>query len=109
MSRNTEEVCAQYKTRIQDTNIFFGSNIPPKKLRGAITAYAPKANEDEVLALIDNTVFGSATDGALLTSSTIYAHNISDAARSFDHSKIMSVTFVEAILGGCSTSMTWSL
>lgn len=48
-----------------DKNFFIGEDIPEKKLRGAATSYAE--NFDECIILYDDTVFGSAKEGFLLT------------------------------------------
>lgn len=47
-------------------------NIPPKKLNNAISSYAPAVSADEVLALGDATIFGSAKKGLLMTKSKLY-------------------------------------
>ena len=48
-----------------DKNFFIGEDIPEKKLRGAASSYAE--NFDECIILYDDTVFGSAKEGFLLT------------------------------------------
>lgn len=48
-----------------DKNFFIGENIPEKKLQGAAFSYAE--NFDECIILYDDTVFGSAKEGFLLT------------------------------------------
>lgn len=52
-------------------NLYVGENIPQKKLLKAIKAYAQDILPEDVIALFDDTVFGSATDGFLLTSNGI--------------------------------------
>lgn len=46
--------------------------IPSKKLKNAISAYAPEIGADEVLFLGDTTVFGSAKSGWMLTKRGIH-------------------------------------
>ncbi|NUF39038.1 molecular chaperone DnaJ [Acinetobacter lactucae] len=48
-------------------NIYFAPVIPNKKLQGAMTYLPHSVNPDEVLMLIDDTVFGSAKVGMCLT------------------------------------------
>ena len=43
-----------------------------KKLKKALASYAPKVDSSEVLVLFDNTVFGSAKDGFVITHDYIY-------------------------------------
>lgn len=47
--------------------LFFKPNIPPKKLANAIKAYAPHVKEEDVYILADETVFGKADNGMLIT------------------------------------------
>jgi len=54
-----------------DNSLFVGT-IPPKKLNNAIKTYATEVAPEDVLLLFDNTVFGSAKDGLILTAEGIY-------------------------------------
>lgn len=47
--------------------------IPARKLKGAIGAYAPGVPPEAVLVLLDDTVFGSARNGVLVTRDALYA------------------------------------
>ena len=51
-------------------------DIPPKKLKNALTAYAPNILEKEVLLLYDDTVTGSANTGCIVTESAFFAKEI---------------------------------
>lgn len=55
--------------------VYLYPDIPTKKLENAIQTYAKITSDEQILCLIDNTVFGSAKDGALLTSRAIYWKN----------------------------------
>ena len=59
---------------IESDKIFIAPNIPEKKLNNAITKYAQNISKDDVIALIDDTVFGSANDGILATKNSIIIH-----------------------------------
>ncbi len=53
-------------------NIYFAPAIPYKKLQGAMS-YVPKGiHPDDILMLIDDTVFGSAKAGLCLTATTLF-------------------------------------
>lgn len=52
--------------------VFLPPTIPAKKLRNAIDCYAEEVSEDQVLALWDNTLFGSAKGGFLITTAAFY-------------------------------------
>ena len=47
--------------------IYIAPNIPAKKLHNALDSYNSRMPTSEVLALLDDTVFGSGKDGLLLT------------------------------------------
>jgi len=55
--------------------IFTKPNIPSKKLKNAL-GYASGVNPNDVLILIDDTVFGGAKDGMLVTRDALYCHEI---------------------------------
>lgn len=55
--------------------VFVKPNIPHKKLMNAL-GYAPDARPEDVLILIDDTVFGGAKDGMLVTNDALYCHEI---------------------------------
>jgi hypothetical protein len=57
-----------------DSSLFVGT-IPTKKLKNAISTYATDVPPEDVLLLFDNTVFGSAKDGLLLTADAVYWHD----------------------------------
>ena len=60
--------------RIYDEQVFFAPDIPPDKLTNALEKYARNLSPDLVLVLVDDTVFGSAKDGMIITPDMLYAH-----------------------------------
>ena len=60
------------KLKYDYTNIYVSPDIPPKKLDNAIAAYARDVQPGYVLALYDQTVFGSAKDGILFLGDRMY-------------------------------------
>lgn len=95
MSKLIEEIIKRYKTRICDDSVFFAPDIPERKLRNAVEGYARAGGGERALALIDNSFFGSAKDGVLLTRERIYSSEWSDVTFALDLSAIESVEFVE--------------
>ena len=65
-----KRVIAAAKTR---SDLHFRS-IPPRKLDNAISTYAKSVDPDRALFLYDDTVFGSAKEGFLITDSAFYYH-----------------------------------
>lgn len=67
----------QYGNTIND--LYFNTNAEKdqKKIGKAIAAYAPNVhnNEEYVILCVDDTVFGAADDGCLVTDKNIYVHN----------------------------------
>ena len=47
-------------------------DIPGKKLAGALESYAPEVWPEDVIVLLDDTVFGGAREGLLVTNEAIY-------------------------------------
>ncbi len=51
--------------------VFFAPNIPRKKLQGALDSYGERLRAQDVVVLIDDTVFGGAREGVLITEAQI--------------------------------------
>lgn len=58
-----------------DKCLFVGELIPAEKVSNAIKAYADQLSPKDVLLLYDNTVFGGAKQGLLLTADAVYWRN----------------------------------
>ena len=97
MSQKILEIAARYSARIKDKYIFFSPNIPHKKLQTAMATYAPSVAPGTALALIDNTCFGGAKDGALLTTTTLYVHNIAMAPQQINLAEIETLNLIPAL------------
>lgn len=93
------EIVAIYRNKIDDNSIFFLPDIPEKKLKNAIDKYAPSVKKEDVLLLIDDTVFGKATEGVIITSSLIYANQAFEDIKRIDFCHIKSAAIVEGVMG----------
>ena len=60
--------------KIKDDQVFTAPSIPKKKVSNALSSYAVKCIDGRILLLIDETIFGSAKKGILLTSTSLYTH-----------------------------------
>ena len=96
MNKIIEDIIKRYKTRICDDCVFFAPEIPERKLRNAVEGYARAGSGERALALIDNSFFGSASDGVLLTGERIYSNEWSDVTFALELGAIESVEFVES-------------
>lgn len=57
--------------KVDSSGLYIKPNIPPKKLKNALEKYGGNIQKDEVIALLDSTVFGSAREGAIITAYNI--------------------------------------
>jgi len=53
-------------------SLFISPEIPEKKLNNAINKYAKNVDKERVIALLDTTLFGSATEGFIITDAALY-------------------------------------
>jgi hypothetical protein len=68
------DIVRDYAESVQDEHVFFVSDIPARKLRNVRAKYASNMESDEFpLVLIDDTAFGSAKAGVLITDRALYA------------------------------------
>ena len=79
-SKDTPKTSKKVKTApsdifsgIRDDKIFPAPDIPSKKLGNALKSFAPSVSANDVLVLIDDTLFGGCKDGFLITREAIYA------------------------------------
>jgi len=86
-------IILKYKSRIFDDKIFFNPDIPPKKLNNALNTYANLEKNEIPLVLIDDTVFGSAKAGLLLTNKTLYVKDGTSNPFSCPIEDINSISF----------------
>lgn len=84
--------------------VYARPNIPRRKLEGAIASYAAGVAPDAVLVLLDDTVFGGAKEGLLVTSDAIYCKQKFEAPRRIAFSAVTEVapgTHSRFMVNGC--------
>ncbi|SHN72595.1 hypothetical protein [Desulfovibrio litoralis] len=64
------------KYNLGDTKVFCAPNIPEKKLFNAISTYAPGLSSEEVVLLLDDTVWGGSREGVLLSKDKLFCHEL---------------------------------
>lgn len=85
----------------QDDAVYIAPNIPLGKLHGVLSSFVPAGtNPNDVLLLIDDTVFGSAKEGLALTSTHLYCKQIMDTPKQFLLTTIQSIHFGTGFLNG---------
>lgn len=77
-----------------DKRLFVGT-IPPKKLNNAIATYATDVPPEDVVLLYDDTVFGSAKDGFLLTAKAVHWRNSDGDPDRLRYEEIRKVDFLK--------------
>jgi hypothetical protein len=75
MEDRIRRIVKEYSAITIHNKFHFWPNIPRKKLDNVLKSYAEGVQPSQVLLLVDNTVFGSAKDGAVLTPNQMIAHN----------------------------------
>jgi curved DNA-binding protein CbpA len=84
----------------QDDQVFLAPHISRNKLYGAMASYIPSdVNPDEVLLLIDDTVFGSAKEGLGVTNKAIYLKEAFEQPRQFLLKDIKSIAHGSQMMG----------
>jgi hypothetical protein len=94
------EIVERYDPTITDNHFFFQPNIPEKKLSNALGAFAKDVLPEDVLVLLDNSAFGSAKEGAILTEARLYAHSMMQRPVSIRLSSIGDASYKK---GGLTT------
>ena len=87
-----------------ESSIYLHPNIPMKKLVNAIASYANYVNPMDVMVLIDETLFGSAKEGMLLTQDHLYFKGFLEDGKCFDLfdeiDEIETITGKEILING---------
>jgi hypothetical protein len=84
---------------ITNQHLWFSAAIPPEKASAATKVYAPHVSQDAIMLLYDNTGFGGARNGFLLTVDAIYWHYLwlnASFARQCRYADIRNITFKES-------------
>lgn len=98
MKEKILSVLKKFEEKVRDNSVFFYPEIPEKKMLNAIQKYAPSVELEDVLVLVDDTVFGSANEGFLITKDLICANQKMEKPIKFEFEKIKNVTFVGGLM-----------
>ncbi len=85
-------VIQQEMSGTKEDRVYLVTNIPKEKLISAMNAYASDASPADCLLLYDNTVFGGAKEGLLLTTTKVYWKNLVGPPHQVAYSDIQSIT-----------------
>jgi len=81
---------------LNDSSLFVSPNFDKGKLKKAMESYGPKIKESPIV-FHDDTVFGGAKDGIIITGNGVYWKNASDTPKYLPFENIQSVTFSRSI------------
>jgi len=79
--------------KMSSHSIYIKPNIPLKKIAGATGNYANDIEPEEILVLIDDTVFGGAKEGMIITPYEVMGKEKFEDAICISHDKIEAVGF----------------
>lgn len=77
------QVALNLAERLALERVYVRPHIPQKKLSAALESYGANMSEDEVLVLIDDTLFGGAKEGVLIGESKLAVKMVFDSPRLF--------------------------
>jgi hypothetical protein len=97
---SVERIVESFRSSIVDDAVFFRPDIPRRKALGAISGYAPGVVEQDVLVLVDNTVFGGAGDGFIITPTLFAAHDMADSPVRIPISEVRDVRLDTGVFTG---------
>ncbi|MCY1273076.1 hypothetical protein D9M68_238310 [compost metagenome] len=85
------ELLYEVGRRVVSDKVYVHPHIPQKKLQSAINAYGAGLSAEDVIILVDDTAFGSAKDGILITDSSIYIKIFTESVRPYEWNSIESI------------------
>lgn len=78
--------------------VFMAPGIPPRKLTGAIAAYAHGISPDDILLLVDDSAFGGAGHGFIVTWHRLLGHDGEANSVSVEVCNLRSASFRREVL-----------
>lgn len=77
--------------KVISDKVYVRPHIPAKKLQSAINAYGNGLSPEDVIILVDDTAFGSAKDGILITDKSIYIKIFTESLRAYEWEVVESI------------------
>ena len=95
------DLIEQYIPHAPPIGLYRHPDIPGDKLENALGDYAHTVRSNEVVALYDATIFGSAKDGAVMTTDRIVFQNTDlQPAQEMNYDDIVNVASKKRFFGG---------
>ena len=77
--------------KVVSDKVYVRPHIPAKKLQSAVNAYGNGLSPEDVIILVDDTAFGSAKDGILITDKSIYIKIFTESLRAYEWEAVESI------------------
>lgn len=77
--------------KVVSDKVYVRPHIPEKKLQSAVNAYGNGIFPEDVIILVDDTAFGSAKDGILITGKSIYIKIFTESLRAYEWEAVESI------------------
>ena len=77
--------------KVVSDKVYVRPHIPEKKLQSAVNAYGNGILPEDVIILVDDTAFGSAKDGILITDKSIYIKIFTESLRAYEWEAVESI------------------
>jgi len=77
--------------KVVSDKVYVRPHIPAKKLQSALNAYGNGLSPEDVIILVDDTAFGSAKDGILITDNSIYIKIFTESLRAYEWDAVESI------------------
>ena len=92
---NVRDIATTYWNRISgDGKVFVVPEIDRQRLAKAVSYYAPLAEDEEALAMLDTSLMGSAKTGLVLTDRRVFLHRADNLPWCFSLERVHTVAFL---------------
>jgi DnaJ-domain-containing protein 1 len=92
----TSQVVKEVLADFSNSRVFLAPSIPDDKLQGAVSAYGCGISPSSVLLLYDDTIWGGAREGVMLTTDSVCSHNIGEDPVRIRYADVKTVSHVES-------------
>ncbi len=101
-----DKLIRKYIPEAPKMGLYVAPNIPSNKLKNALKDYAKNVRPEDVLALYDCTLMGSAKDGAVFTTESLtYQNNDLEPPQTIRYTDIVNLNIKKRFLGGRELEM----
>ena len=96
MNERVAAIIRSYSSKFSETKASFSPEIPPNKIINGIKTYAPGISGNDVLFLLDSSLFGNGKEGVILNEDTLFLRNPFEKPKTIAIKDIQNITIKEA-------------